>query len=204
MKLENEPQVHRVARRRAKSSLWGGKETNGGALVLCGAVLLALVAFVSGVRIGAVLSDVSPEGRSASSPARPGSSRTESGPRVLPPPDSPEAARENGRTLMSSPGQSPVEEKKIPAEGGTSGAPQARYTLQVAAYNNSAEAQEMVEKLRSRGYPAYQVTGSGAARGLIHRVRVGRFPSLQEARQFALAFEKKEKIKAIISNLPSS
>jgi len=79
--------------------------------------------------------------------------------------------------------------------------PKAKFALQVAALSKPEEAQELVNQLRSKGYDAYQVTGSGAAKGTLYRVRIGQFQSLQEARQFALAFEKKEKVKTIIASL---
>ena len=79
-------------------------------------------------------------------------------------------------------------------------AAKAKYTLQIAALNSSDEARELVNKLKSRGYDAYAVTGTAAAKGALHRVRVGSFPSLQEARQFAVDFEKKEKVKTIITS----
>ena len=77
----------------------------------------------------------------------------------------------------------------------------AKFTLQVGAFNNHEEAQELVTRLQKKGYTAYQITGRAAARGTLHRVRVGHFQSLQEARQLALEFEKKEKIKTIITSL---
>jgi len=83
---------------------------------------------------------------------------------------------------------------KIPA------AAKAKYTLQIAALNSSDEAKELVSKLKSKGYDAYAVTGTAAAKGALHRVRIGSFSSLQEARQFAVDFEKKEKIKTIITS----
>jgi cell division septation protein DedD len=66
--------------------------------------------------------------------------------------------------------------------------------------NSSDEAKELVNKLKSKGYDAYAVTGIAAAKGALHRVRIGSFSSLQEARQFAVDFEKKEKIKTIITS----
>jgi cell division septation protein DedD len=89
----------------------------------------------------------------------------------------------------------PTEEKKAAPP------PKVKFTLQVGAFNNSEEARELVNQLRSKGYPAYQVTGSAAAKGTIYRVRIGQFQSLPEARQFALAFEKKEKVKTVIASL---
>ena len=71
----------------------------------------------------------------------------------------------------------------------------------MGAFNNPQEAQELVNQLKKKGYEAYQVTGSAAAKGTVHRVRIGNFQNLQEAKQFALTFEKKENLKPIISNL---
>jgi cell division septation protein DedD len=71
----------------------------------------------------------------------------------------------------------------------------------VAAFNNHEEAQELINRLQKKGYTAYQITGRAAAKGTLHRVRVGHFQSLQEAKQLALEFEKKEKIKTIITSL---
>ncbi len=88
-----------------------------------------------------------------------------------------------------------------PAEEGKAGPAKAKYTLQVGAFNNPQEAQELVNQLKKKGYEAYQVTGSAAAKGTLHRVRIGHFQNLQEARQFALTFEKKENLKPIISSL---
>ncbi len=90
---------------------------------------------------------------------------------------------------------------KTPGREGEADPPKAKYTLQVAALNNAAEAQDLVDQLKRKGYESYQVTGSAAARGTLHRVRVGHFQSLQDARQFASIFEKKENMKTIISEV---
>jgi cell division septation protein DedD len=58
-----------------------------------------------------------------------------------------------------------------------------------------------VNELKKKGYEAYQVTGTAAAKGTLHRVRIGHFQTLQEARQFALSFEKRENRKPIIASL---
>jgi cell division septation protein DedD len=97
---------------------------------------------------------------------------------------------------------SPSRESSPPPAGeGKAGPDKAKYTLQVGAFNNPQEAQELVNRLKKKGYEAYQITGSAAAKGTLHRVRIGYFQNLQEARQFALTFEKKENLKPIISSL---
>ncbi len=192
-------------------------------------LVLALSAFISGVWMGKVLSDLRdieapvntqvegleevpflPEGKQTALPAGSDAQTSPSEP----------AANPNGLlpSLVQPEGlenKSPVPEAKIagsPAKEGKESPPpaakksppphlRAKYTLQVAAFNNPKEAQEMVDRLSSKGYAAYIITGKGAARGSLNRVRVGHFQSLQEARQFAMTFEKKEKMKTIITSL---
>ncbi len=99
----------------------------------------------------------------------------------------------NGQASGSAKDLAPEEEKAVPLK--------VKYTLQVAAFNNPAEAQDLVNQLKKKGYDAFQVTGNAAAKGTLHRVRIGHFQSLQEARQFALTFEKKENMKPIITSV---
>lgn len=50
-----------------------------------------------------------------------------------------------------------------------------RYTIQVAAVKEIGNAERLVDKLRSKGYPAYQVRVEMPGKGVWHRVRVGAF-----------------------------
>jgi cell division septation protein DedD len=187
--------------------------------VAAGAVILALVAFICGVQMGKALSDLRGseetgpriQDRKGEAPpfrfmekgkmsrpiqeARPrspetGESRKE--PSASQTPQKAPADKAPGPSRDSSP-PPPEEEKAGPSE--------AKYTLQVGAFKNPQEALELVNQLKKKGYDAYQVTGSAAAKGTVHRVRIGHFQSLQEAKQFALTFEKKENLKPIISSL---
>lgn len=190
---------------------------------VAGVALLLLVTFVSGVRVGKEFSRPTPKKEAsvflqdkagqkipfriadpARGPFREGEAKTapletaektktkevpESKGKEQPRP----AEKESGSISKTAvPQPSPA---KIPA------AAKAKYTLQIAALNSSDEANELVNKLKSKGYDAYAVTGIAAAKGALHRVRIGSFSSLQEARQFAVDFEKKEKIKTIITSL---
>jgi len=189
---------------------------------VAGVALLLLVTFVSGVRVGKELGRPSPQKEGSfflqdkagqKLPFRivePGKASSREGEGKTAPLESAEKAKTKAAP------ESKVKEQPRPAEkeaevssrtaagqpspAKISPAAKAKYTLQVAALNSSEEAKELVEKLKSKGYDAYAVTGTAAAKGALHRVRIGSFPSLQEARQFAVDFEKKEKIKTIITN----
>jgi cell division protein FtsN len=193
------------------------------ALLAFGAFLLALVAFVCGVWMGKGLHEFY-RGKGAASrtqaekppefPSSPGAGISEP---LLNKPT--QEARENPENLTkknslgSQEKQILGEEKNSNQVGKTktsiaesvkAGSPEkAKFTLQVAAFNNPEEARELVKQLQNKGYPAYQIPENAAAQEMWHRVRVGSFQSLQEARQFALTLEKKEKIKTIIASLQS-
>ena len=196
----------------------GEKDNRKFSAVAAGAAILALVAFICGVHMGKALSDLrwsqeagpTIQDRKGEAPpfrvmekgkesrptqeARPRPPEGGDSRRETPAPRAPETApaKPPGPSRESSPSP-PGEAKAVPAK--------AKYTLQVGAFNNPQEAQQLVNQLKKKGYDAYLVTGSAAAKGTLHRVRIGYFQNLQEARQFALTFEKKENLKPIISNL---
>jgi len=185
--------------------------------VAAGAVILSLVAFICGVHMGKVLSDLrwseetAPRIRDRKGEAPPFRfmekekvSQPIQGAR---PPETGESRKE--RLASQTPRKDLAEKAPRPSrdssppppEKGKTGPSEAKYTLQVGAFNNPREALELVNQLKKKGYDAYQVTGSAAAKGTVHRVRIGHFQNLQEAKQFALTFEKKENLKPIISSL---
>jgi cell division protein FtsN len=189
--------------------------------IAAGAILVALVAFVCGVQMGKTLGELQGSGEPSSRiqdrkgqppPFRFLEKEKESPPTqgAKPRPSDPgETKKEREGTPLRTGEKAPGEEVPSPPKSSASPAPQeeketpakAKYALQVAAFNNPAEAQELVNQLQKKGYNAYQVTGTAAAKGTLHRVRIGHFTSLQEAREFALAFEKKENMKPIIASL---
>jgi cell division septation protein DedD len=187
--------------------------------VAAGAVILALVAFICGVQMGKALSDLRgseeagpriQDRKGEAPPFRFMEKGKESPPiqeaRPRPPETGegrkePPAARPPGKAPAEKTAGPSGESSPPPSEEGKDGPAKAKYTLQVGAFNNPQEAQELVNQLKKKGYDAYQVTGSAAAKGTLHRVRIGHYQNLQEARQFALTFEKKENLKPIISSL---
>lgn len=187
------------------------------AVIAVGALILALVAFVSGAKMGKALSDLkNPLGVPFPQTKGPkeilsrlgisgGERHSRQGTKGLPsevPAEQteknaePARSKEMGLTRESKPAE---EATPKPGEAKAVSPSKPRFTLQIAALNSSEEARELVNKLRGKGYPAYQVTGSAAAKGTLYWVRLGQFQSLQEARQSALEFEKKEKTKTIIT-----
>lgn len=57
----------------------------------------------------------------------------------------------------------------------------AKFSLQVIAYNDEAQANKAVAMLKSRGFDAYTMTAQIPGKGTIHRVRVGRFATRDAA-----------------------
>jgi cell division septation protein DedD len=217
-----EEKMRALARRRSKEpspspgafQSFGGGKNSRWTLAVGGVLLIALLAYVTGVRTGMTLTEIRQSGGAGSE--RESKEIAEPPFRFHVPEEANKPARES--PIPKSGSQEILKSKTEKGEAGRGGekigkekteldsserkavSPSpAKYAIQVAAFNNSKDAQEMVEKLKSKGYAAYPVTGSAAARGTWHRVRIGRFQSLQEARQFALSFEKKEKIKTIIT-----
>jgi septal ring-binding cell division protein DamX len=202
---DGEGKMDRAAGRRGEArpsrQKESGKPQGGGgtqwALVVAGVFILSLVAFISGVQMGKGLSDFKHTGA-------PSVKAVAKGPKGFPFRTEVKGTEVQNKEKVFQEKVSPPPEKTIPPipEGvKATPPPKAQFTLQVAALSNPEEARELVNQLRSKGYAAYQVTGSAAAKGTLYRVRIGQFQSLAEARQFALAFEKKEKIKTIIASL---
>ena len=72
------------------------------------------------------------------------------------------------------------------------------YFVQVAAFRAAGDAEERAKKLSSKGYKTVIVKADVPGKGTYHRVRLGPFASLNEAKAFALKFEKKEKVSTYI------
>jgi len=217
-KRENAERV--MARRRIQGVLPEGGQGSKWTWIFMGTLILCLAAFFSGIRMGKALSDLKPMEKH---PAKPkayempmppfySEPKKEDGPsreaKILLP-EGTEKKAEKIEPPVLSPSKVPERiarssEKAAPAaadkrEPAATSKP--KYTLQVAAFNNAEDAWELVNQLKKKGYPAYQASGQAAAKGSFHRVRIGQFSTLQEAKQFAHNFEKKEKMKALITSL---
>ncbi len=222
---EKEAEIPRISRRRQRRKKFPSlpSDRSGLAGIAVAALVLALAAFFSGVWVGKAMSDLrkagaasAQAGKEANPSAEPGISPVESPEETGGDAAAPESRKPKAETAQPRAGEAassefkaaaasakvrPDEAQAKPAEAKAAPAPKPRFTLQVAALHNSEEARDLVAKLRAKGYPAYQITGTAAAKGTLYRVRFGQFQSLQEARQSALEFEKKEKTKTIITSL---
>ncbi len=72
------------------------------------------------------------------------------------------------------------------------------YFVQVAAFRAAGDAKTKAKKLSKKGYKTVIVKAEVPGKGTYHRVRLGPFASLEEAKAFALKFEKKEKVSTYI------
>lgn len=83
-----------------------------------------------------------------------------------------------------------LKKEKINKKGG--------YFVQVAAFRAAGDAKSRAETLTKKGYKVVIVKAEVPGKGTYHRVRLGPFASLDEAKAFALKFEKKEKVSTYI------
>jgi len=56
-----------------------------------------------------------------------------------------------------------------------------KLTIQVASLKDSKDADEMVARLKKKGYPAYRISSNIPEKGIWHRVRIGYFKDKAEA-----------------------
>ncbi len=83
-----------------------------------------------------------------------------------------------------------LKKEKIDKKGG--------YYVQVAAFRAAGDAKTEAKKLSQKGYKTVIVKADVPGKGTYHRVRIGPFASLKEAKTFAAKFEKKEKVSTYI------
>ena len=74
-----------------------------------------------------------------------------------------------------------------------------KLTIQVASFKDSKDADEMVARLKKKGYPAYRISSNIPEKGIWHRVRTGSFKDKAEAGS-VLDKLKKEKHDPILVN----
>lgn len=73
-----------------------------------------------------------------------------------------------------------------------------KFNIQIASYQTEAEARQMMEKWRKRGYSAFTTTGEVPGKGTWHRVRMGRFQTRAEAETYLDKFKKRENVTALV------
>ncbi len=78
-----------------------------------------------------------------------------------------------------------TDQKDISAKG--------NYSLQAMSSKDEKEANQLAERLKTAGVPAYVTSAEIGTRGRWYRVRVGRFVSQEEAKRFAAEYETRVK-----------
>jgi cell division septation protein DedD len=78
------------------------------------------------------------------------------------------------------------------AEAATSPGTGAIYTVQVGAFADNDQAQDMRNKFSTKGYPAYVLESSSLENKPIYRVRVGRYNNKADAFRMALKLKRHE------------
>ena len=115
-------------------------------------------------------------------------------PPVGPAPAAVAASQPPPAQISAAPGATSSEPRSAGAAKG-----QGRYALQVAAVRDLASAKELAAKLRSRGYADARVFALDAkGKGPRFRVRVGAFPSQQEAQTVKSRLERQEGLKVTV------
>jgi DedD protein len=76
-----------------------------------------------------------------------------------------------------------------------------RYTIQVGAFSQVANSAETVAELSRQGYAAYVVEVQGT-RGVLHVVRVGRYPDRGTAARAASDLRRRARMEAIVQRTP--
>lgn len=88
----------------------------------------------------------------------------------------------------------PEEPARQPAPEGSDG----KYTLQVASFQNPADANSFATELRTRSHAAFVTTADIPDRGRFWRVRVGPFETLGAASHYRASFEAEEQMNSYI------
>ncbi|MFH2007660.1 MAG: SPOR domain-containing protein [bacterium] len=78
-------------------------------------------------------------------------------------------------------------------------APKKQYTLQVSAFQDRGEADQVIKKLQKEGYRPYMVASKLPKRGVWYRVRLGAFGSWNKALEAKKKFEEKINMTAYVS-----
>jgi cell division septation protein DedD len=89
----------------------------------------------------------------------------------------------------------PVEAASPPA---TDVKPKGKFSIQVGSYQSSDEAAAALGNWKKKGYSAFTAVGKIPDKGTWYRVRIGGFPSREEAQKFLDKFKAKEKASALV------
>ncbi len=89
--------------------------------------------------------------------------------------------------------------KKTPRKDEQRSGPLSGYTLQVGSFQEKGRAENLAKQLKNKGYPTYIISSNIPMKGVWYRVRTGHFPTLAEAKKYALDLEMKERLPAYVT-----
>lgn len=89
-------------------------------------------------------------------------------------------------------------EPAVPAVVLESETPMGKYAIQVGSYPTAAEASSVVGQWKGKGYTAFMSVGQIPQRGTWYRVRIGGFPTREEAEVFLEKLKTKEKTTGLV------
>lgn len=168
------------------------------AMILAVDMLLFIVVFIAGVRVGQNMSrptgPLVTEKKGIEKPALPSAESekevTPELPREEREPSAPALVEREEAKVPSSPGR--VEEPAWPTplpskeeSGSLARQPEARFAVQVSAHKEEEAAQKVVNQLRAKGFEAFITSADIQGKGRWYRVRIGPFSDSPTAQQMA-------------------
>lgn len=109
--------------------------------------------------------------------------------------------RQNEKPVAQQQTVAPVA-KAEPTEGGAvkvkSSSSMSPYSIQVGSYPNMEDANAKVEEWRSKGYPSFMMIADIPDRGRWYRVRVGGFPSKEDAANYLAKIKQSDGVEGIV------
>jgi cell division septation protein DedD len=78
----------------------------------------------------------------------------------------------------------------------------APFSIQVGSFANKRQAEDLTQRLRGKGYPAYITSEIISEMGRMYQVRIGHYRTLDEAKREAKLIGRKEKLPTYIPSSP--
>jgi cell division septation protein DedD len=79
--------------------------------------------------------------------------------------------------------------------------PAGRFTLQLSAFPERADAEEFMKRMQAQGYKPFMVQSEVPGKGVFYRIRVGDYPTREAAISAKNDFEKKQRMIAYVAKL---
>ncbi len=97
--------------------------------------------------------------------------------------------------------EEPSEAQDAQGEDGQAQALPARYTLQLGSFPSLDSAQRQLRQLRDAGLEVHMISSSLPDQGKVYRVRIGKFHSIDEARQFQSELTRQRELETFVMPL---